>query len=86
VALGLSEQEAFAVGRMRIGDPGELEAEYVAADRSWPWRRRLAWTGRYALTFEPAILCFGLVAWKVYPVVELQTVSTTGPPPPLAWL
>jgi len=75
VSLGLSEEEAFAVGRMRIGDPGELQAEYVAADRGWPWRRRLAWTGRYALAFVPAILCFALVAWKVYPVLEARTLE-----------
>jgi hypothetical protein len=40
---GLSEEEAFGLGLLRIGQAGALEAEFVKANGGAVWARRLQW-------------------------------------------
>lgn len=42
---GLSEQETFAVARMRVGDPGELAQEFAKVNTGLVFKRRLFWMG-----------------------------------------
>jgi len=45
VGKGLSEQEALAVARMRVGDPKELAQEFAKVNAGLVFKRRLFWMG-----------------------------------------